>query len=88
LDHWDLYIGYCLLFDACDLEFICLMLVIWNLFTCPVGSMRPYQGYLVLACLSRRAPFGDRHRLEPVKDRELPNRETVLLCLDNKINDE
>ena len=24
LDHWDLYIGYCLLFDACDLKFVCL----------------------------------------------------------------
>jgi len=73
--------------------------MIWNLFACParqtslglVGSMRPYQGYLGLACpncLGKRAPPGDGHRLGPVKDHELPYRDFVLLCLDNRINDD
>jgi len=48
-----------LVIENWDFEFVYyLVLMIWNLFACParqtslglVGSMRPYQGYLVLAC--------------------------------------
>ncbi|MBU1063414.1 hypothetical protein KKC74_01205 [bacterium] len=57
--HWDLNIappgapdgGYCLVFDIWCLEIGSLIL-----FACPVGSMRPYQGYLML--VSKETPVG------------------------------
>ncbi|MBU4445253.1 MAG: hypothetical protein L6422_12200 [Candidatus Marinimicrobia bacterium] len=43
---------------------------------------------IIEAKTAKYPPPGDGHRLEPVKDRELPYREAVLLCLDNRINDD
>jgi len=38
--------------------------------------------------MATNPPPGDGHQHGPVKNRELQYREAVLLCLDNRINDD